>query len=45
MNFIVLRKALLGATFPMLRRYFWRRAAVSRPMSFPTLAEDIRTLI
>ena len=44
-NFLVLMYGHFGANFPKLRRYFWRRAAVSRPMSFPTLAEDIRTLI
>jgi len=33
MNFMVLKNALLGATFPMVRRYFWRRAAVTRPVS------------
>ena len=28
MKFMVLMNAFLGATFPMVRRYFWRRAAV-----------------
>ena len=32
MNFMV----LLGATFPKVRRYFWRRAAVTRPMQCPS---------